>query len=44
LSDGVTALSSSPIETVKPFEQSELHGTVTICPELKITNQKVTQK
>jgi hypothetical protein len=30
--------------TVKPFEQRELHGTVTICPELKIHNQKLTQK
>jgi hypothetical protein len=30
--------------TVKPFEQQELHGTVTICPELKILNQKVTHK
>jgi hypothetical protein len=25
-------------------EQRHLHGTVTICPELKIPNQKVTQK
>jgi hypothetical protein len=31
-------------ETVKTFEQQELHGTVTICPELQIANQKVTQK
>jgi hypothetical protein len=30
--------------TVKPFEQRELHGTVTIRPELKIANQKVAQK
>jgi hypothetical protein len=26
------------------FEQRELHGTVTIRPELKISNQKLTQK
>jgi hypothetical protein len=32
------------VETVKPFEQRQLHATVTICPELKIPNQKVTQK
>jgi hypothetical protein len=32
------------IVTVKPFEQLELHGTVTICPEFKIPNQKVTLK
>jgi hypothetical protein len=43
LSDGVTALSSSP-PTVKPFEQCELNATVTIRPELKIPSQKVTQK
>jgi hypothetical protein len=30
--------------TVKPFEQRELHRTVTICPELGILNQTVTQK
>ena len=30
--------------TVKPFEQQELHATVTIRPELKIPNQIVTQK
>ena len=30
--------------TVKPFEQRELHGTVTIRPELKIPHQEVTQK
>jgi hypothetical protein len=30
--------------TVKPFEQRQLHGTVTICPELEIPNQNVTQK
>jgi hypothetical protein len=30
--------------TVKPFAQCELHGTVTICPELKIFHQTVTQK
>jgi hypothetical protein len=29
---------------VKPFEQGELYGTVTIRPELKIANQQVTQK
>jgi hypothetical protein len=29
---------------MKPFKQRELHGTVTIRPELKIANQKVTQK
>jgi hypothetical protein len=29
---------------VKPFDQRELHGTVTIRPELKIANQQVTQK
>jgi hypothetical protein len=40
---GVIAPSSSP-STVKPFEQRELHGTVTICPELKIPHQEVTQK
>jgi hypothetical protein len=39
----VTALSISP-STVKPFEQQELHATVTICPELKIPHQKVTLK
>jgi hypothetical protein len=32
------------VETVKPFEQQELHATVTICPELDILHQKVTQK
>jgi hypothetical protein len=31
-------------QTVKPFEQRELHGTVTICPELQIANQKVRLK
>jgi hypothetical protein len=30
--------------TVKPFEQRQLHGNVTIRPELKISNQAVTQK
>jgi hypothetical protein len=30
--------------TVKPFDRRELRGTVTICPELKIANQQVTQK
>jgi hypothetical protein len=30
--------------TVKPFDQRELHATVTICPELGISHQKVTQK
>jgi hypothetical protein len=30
--------------TAKPFEQRQVHATVTICPELKIPNQKVTQK
>jgi len=30
--------------TMKPFERRELHRTVTIRPELKIANQKVTQK
>jgi hypothetical protein len=39
----VAALSSSP-SIVKPFEQRQLHGTVTICPELKIPHQEVTQK
>jgi hypothetical protein len=39
----VTALSSTP-STVKPFEQRELHGTVIIRLELKIANQRVTQK
>jgi hypothetical protein len=29
--------------TVKPFEQRELHGNLTIRPELRILNQKVTQ-
>jgi hypothetical protein len=43
LSDGVTALSNSP-PTVKPFEQQELRGTVTVRPDFKIPNQKVTQK
>jgi hypothetical protein len=32
------------VETVKPFEQRELHGTVTIRPELGILNQTVVQK
>jgi len=32
------------VVNVKPFEQRQLHGTVTICPELKIPNQKVTLK
>jgi hypothetical protein len=27
--------------TMKPFKQRELHGTVTIRPELEIPNQKV---
>jgi hypothetical protein len=31
-------------QTVKPFEQRQLCGTVTIRPKLKISNQKVTQK
>ena len=31
-------------QTVKPFEQREFKGTVTICPELKIPNQTVTLK
>ena len=30
--------------TVKPFEQRELHRSVTIRPDLGIPNQKVTQK
>ena len=30
--------------TVKAFEQRELHGTVTIRPELQVANQNVTQK
>jgi hypothetical protein len=36
----------SPIhdQTVKSFEQRELHGTVTIRPELKLSHQKVMQK
>jgi hypothetical protein len=29
---------------VKPFEQRQLHATVTICPELQIANQKVRLK
>ena len=29
---------------LKPFDQCELHGTVAIRPELKISNQHVTQK
>jgi hypothetical protein len=29
---------------MKPFEQQKLHATVTICPELKLSHQKVTQK
>jgi hypothetical protein len=32
------------VETVKLFEQRELHGTVTIRLELKVANQQVTQK
>jgi hypothetical protein len=43
LSDDVAALFKLAVETVKPFEQQELH-TVTICPEFKIPNQNVTQK
>jgi hypothetical protein len=39
----VTALFKLAV-TVKPFKQRELHGTVTIRPELKIPNQKVAQK
>jgi hypothetical protein len=35
--------SSSP-STVKSFEQRELHGTVTIRPELGIPRQEVTRK
>jgi hypothetical protein len=31
-------------QTVKPFEQRELHGTGTICLKLKISIQTVTQK
>jgi hypothetical protein len=30
--------------TVKPFEQRQHHGTVTIRPELEIPHQKVTLK
>jgi hypothetical protein len=30
--------------TMKPFKQRELHGTVTIRPELKISIQTVTRK
>jgi hypothetical protein len=40
---GDTAPSNAPV-TVKPFEQRELHGTVTICPEFKTLHQAVTQK
>jgi hypothetical protein len=32
------------VPTAKPFEQQELHATVTICPELQISSQKLTQK
>jgi hypothetical protein len=32
------------LSTVKPFDQDELHGTVTIRPELKISIRTVTQK
>jgi hypothetical protein len=44
--DGQTVLPFPRVRrrTVKPFKQCELHGTVTICPEIKIPNQKVTQK
>ena len=47
--DGQTVLPLSvelelAVETVKPFEQRQLHGTVTIRPELEIPNQKVMQK
>jgi hypothetical protein len=44
--DGQTVLplSQARHQTVKPFEQRELHGTVTIRPELEISNQKVTQE
>jgi hypothetical protein len=37
--DGQTTLplSRTRRSTVKPFEQCELHGTVTICPELQIS-------
>ena len=31
-------------DLLKPFEQRELQGTVTIRPALKIPNQKVTQE
>jgi len=40
----VLPLSRARRRTVKLFEQRELHGTVTIRPELEIANQKVTQK
>ena len=40
----VLPLSRTHRQTMKPFEQQELHGTVTICPELQIANQKVMQK
>jgi hypothetical protein len=44
--DGQTVLplSQARHQTVKPVEQRQLHGTVTIRPELKIANQQVTQK
>jgi hypothetical protein len=44
LSDDVAAPFKLAVETVKPFQQQELHATVTIRPELKIPHQKVTQK
>jgi hypothetical protein len=34
----------APSQSVKPFKQRELHGTVTICAELQIANQQVTLK
>jgi hypothetical protein len=30
--------------TAKPFEQQELHATVTICPEFRFLHQKVALK
>jgi hypothetical protein len=44
--DGQTALplSRASPSNREPFEQRQLHGTVTIRPELKIANQQVTQK
>jgi hypothetical protein len=45
-SDGQTMLrlSRARHQTVKPFDQRQLHGTVIIRPELKIPHQQVTQK